>query len=342
MKLTLVPHIKRLPVSVLIATIVILLGCAAPAPAPAPPPAPAPAPPPTPPTAPVPPPSIKIISPEGGATVAEGSVDISVEVMDFNIVTPTSEKVPGEGHIHYYLDVDIPTAPGEPAVTAPNTYKATTETMVTWDKVGPGMHTFGVQLVNNDHTPLEPPAILQVTVNVETAIIVPGADGTALYAYITEVNHYKNWDMWPGKGEMYRSRSAVHGSFLTTYVSEDVYSALQNDEAMMPVNGIIVKENYSPEKDLAATTVMYKVQGYNAEHHDWFWAKYRPDGTIDAEGKVEGCISCHGLRKDNDYIWTNTPPIIQISSPEDGSTVPAGDIEVAVSVFNFNVVSKLS
>lgn len=49
---------------------------------------------------------------------------------------------------------------------------------------------------------------------------------------------------------------------------------------------------------------MYKEKGYDAEHNDWFWAKYTPDGKVDAEGKVKACYDCHGQRKDNDYIWT--------------------------------------
>jgi hypothetical protein len=53
-------------------------------------------------------------------------------------------------------------------------------------------------------------------------------------------------------------------------------------------------------------TVMYKFKGYNPEGGDWFWAKYARDGSVMASGKVEGCIKCHGRRKDNDYIYTGT------------------------------------
>ena len=72
----------------------------------------------------------------------------------------------------------------------------------------------------------------------------------------------------------------------------------------MPDGAIIVKENYTPEGVLDATTVMYKVAGYNPEHNDWFWTKVAADGTIKKEGKVGGCQSCHGAQKDNDYILT--------------------------------------
>jgi hypothetical protein len=65
----------------------------------------------------------------------------------------------------------------------------------------------------------------------------------------------------------------------------------------------MLKENYTPEKKLAAVTVMYKVKGYNPDGGDWFWVKYDPNYDILAEGKVEGCLNCHGSAKANDYVF---------------------------------------
>ncbi len=122
-------------------------------------------------------PSLRIIMPKDGSTVRDGSIEVSVEVANFNLVSPGGANVLGEGHIHYYLDVEIPTTPGAAAVTDSGTYKATTETVVTWDNVGLGTHTLGVQLVNSDHTPLEPPIIAEVTVKVTAPAEDGGADG---------------------------------------------------------------------------------------------------------------------------------------------------------------------
>ena len=49
---------------------------------------------------------------------------------------------------------------------------------------------------------------------------------------------------------------------------------------------------------------MYKKSGYNPEHNDWFWAKVLAYGTVEKEGMVEGCQTCHGDARDNDYVWT--------------------------------------
>jgi LPXTG-motif cell wall-anchored protein len=48
---------------------------------------------------------------------------------------------------------------------------------------------------------------------------------------------------------------------------------------------------------------MYKVEGYNPEGGDWFWAKYQPDGSVDAAGKVASCAGCHlGIADNKDGI----------------------------------------
>ena len=90
--------------------------------------------------------------------------------MAFRLVDKLGEAPKdGEGHVHFYLDVDeIPTTPGKPAVTADeSTYHATAMAIYVWKDVPSGKHTFGVQLVNNDHTPLEPAVTSEQEVTVE-------------------------------------------------------------------------------------------------------------------------------------------------------------------------------
>ncbi len=99
-----------------------------------------------------------------------GSVQVTIEVSNFSVVSKLGQPdAPGEGHIHYYLDAEPPTTPGQPAVTGPGTYAATLEMSHTWENVEPGEHTFYVQLVNNSHTPLETPVVARVTINVLSA-----------------------------------------------------------------------------------------------------------------------------------------------------------------------------
>ncbi len=131
---------------------------------------------------------------------------------------------------------------------------------------------------------------------------MPWASGGDLRYHITIHKPYHKWAMWPGKGEMYKGKEP-HGAFLTTYVNENALDSIKKMNGMTE-HAIIVKENYSPNKELMAITVMYKVKGYNPEGGDWFWAKYDPKFNILAEGKVKECIDCHASEKNNDYIFT--------------------------------------
>ena len=92
---------------------------------------------------------------------------------------------------------------------------------------------------------------------------------------------------------------------------------------------IIIKRNYGgpgvsketvandPEKYLKAVTVMLKRPGYDAETKDWFWVKYKADGSIDtnpkgmklagkvAKGKPKGCTACHTAAPGGDMVFTS-------------------------------------
>ncbi|MFW6150969.1 MAG: plastocyanin/azurin family copper-binding protein [Chloroflexota bacterium] len=124
-------------------------------------------------------PSVEIASPQPGASPETNQVTVEIEVSNFSVVDKLGEEpVAGEGHVHFYMDVEIPTSPGEPAVTGEGTYAVSTENSHTWTDVSPGQHTFSVQLVNNNHSPLEPPVVDSVQVTVEEPAVSPPPAGT--------------------------------------------------------------------------------------------------------------------------------------------------------------------
>lgn len=117
-------------------------------------------------------PSVSITEPTAALATEAGNVEVSVEVKDFEVVDKLNEPaVKGEGHVHFYIDIDeddLPTEAGKAAITADkNSYHAEAATTHTWEDVEAGKHTFCAQLANNDHTPLEPPVTDCVTVTVE-------------------------------------------------------------------------------------------------------------------------------------------------------------------------------
>jgi len=117
--------------------------------------------------------------------------------------------------------------------------------------------------------------------------------------------------------------SKPHGKFLQTLhkkITVDGRTAL-----------VIVKRNYggpnisakavkaNPRKYLKAITVMFKREvGYDTEDKDWFYAKYKPNGSLHtkskmmmnialagrvAKGKDEGCINCHKAAPGGDFVF---------------------------------------
>lgn len=136
----------------------------------------------------------------------------------------------------------------------------------------------------------------------ETQVALPGPDAEKLNEYIIKYHPYRAWQLWPGKGRLYKGKEP-HGALLTTFVNDTAHYSIKNMNGMA-YDSIIVKENYTADKKFDALTVMYRLKGYNPEGGDWFWAKYLPDGKALASGKVGACITCHAKMKENDFIWT--------------------------------------
>jgi len=109
-------------------------------------------------------PAVLIVDPPFDGGVSSGTVTVSVQVTAFVLVPPGRPNLQGTGHLVYYRDVPPRTMQGESALTAPGTYNTSSETVQIWNGVPSGTHTFAVQLVNADDTPLDPPAIDAVDV----------------------------------------------------------------------------------------------------------------------------------------------------------------------------------
>jgi hypothetical protein len=131
----------------------------------------------------------------------------------------------------------------------------------------------------------------------------------------------KGHENWIIKSDFYVGNSP-HGKFLRTYFS------------LVNIGGktyhVVIKDNYGgegatletvgkrPDKYLVAVTVMVQREnGYDPEDNNWFWAKYKPDGSLDknekgmqlagrvAKGMNAGCISCHSAAQGKDFFFTN-------------------------------------
>ena len=130
------------------------------------------------------------------------------------------------------------------------------------------------------------------------------SEADALWA---QMDGYDQWESFPGL-EGIQPGMSPHGAFVRFYVN-DICAESPDDP---PDGSIIIKENFGDEAGtmLGAITVMEKREGYDAEGGDWFWAKYLPGGSLDANpegvplaGKVGGCRGCHmGAGEDRVFV----------------------------------------
>ncbi len=130
----------------------------------------------------------------------------------------------------------------------------------------------------------------------------PGASGMEIWSYLLQQNFRQNFKLWPGTGQLYPG-TQPHGALLSTYVNQIAYDAILAKAGTMPGGSLIVKENHMPDQSLAATTVMYKIPGFDAANGDWFYLTRTAEGMIANEGRVAGCMGCHRLAAGNDYLY---------------------------------------
>lgn len=178
-------------------------------------------------------------------------------------------------------------------------------------------------------TRVAPLAVLAFLVIVFGALVLAQQDqddATRATGYFDEITAapYTDWAFEPNVPEGYYVGVEPHGMILRTFVNDVVTEDLREGDRLVQEGfsegAIIVKENHMPgdvdisemelqepvegfEGNLAALTYMVKLEGYNPEAGDWFWAKMTPDGEIDAAGKPAGCIECHGQVEDQDFVF---------------------------------------
>ncbi len=94
--------------------------------------------------------SFSIVSPEDGSTVEGGQVSVKIDIQNLELVDfkENTTNVEGQGHVHVWLDQDT----SNPLIAS----KLIEGDTLTFNDVPAGEHTLTVQLVNNDHTPIQP------------------------------------------------------------------------------------------------------------------------------------------------------------------------------------------
>ena len=94
-------------------------------------------------------PTLELVAPAAGTTIAAGDVTMSVKTTGLKFVMPSNTLVPGEGHVHFTLDDG-----SEMMSTSPE---------YVYEGVSAGEHTLTAELVQNDTKPFSPPVKQEIT-----------------------------------------------------------------------------------------------------------------------------------------------------------------------------------
>jgi cytochrome P460 len=128
-------------------------------------------------------------------------------------------------------------------------------------------------------------------------------DQTEAGSLWAKMSDYRSWAHFEGHEGIQRSKSKMHGKFVRTFVNG---TGATNPSA--PGYGtIIVKENFSKDdaETLMSMTVMQRIEGYDPENEDWFWARFTPGGELTHAGKVGMCSDCHFDAGGDDFVFLN-------------------------------------
>ena len=100
-------------------------------------------------------PTLDVLTPSEGQTIYGDKVPVLLDAQNFQIVdfANNTKAVAGQGHVHLWLD--------DEQMTAQSAAKATEDTF-TFSDVPAGDHKLRAELVNNDHTSLKPPVVVEV------------------------------------------------------------------------------------------------------------------------------------------------------------------------------------
>lgn len=101
------------------------------------------------------------------------------------------------------------------------------------------------------------------------------------------ISGYQGWQLAPGTQEMQADGGNPHGKYGSVYLNDIALAAVSSEAATLPDGAVFVRENFNEEQVLIKLTVMRKHAG------GWFWSVYEPDGTVQAAGELQSCVTCH-------------------------------------------------
>jgi hypothetical protein len=115
--------------------------------------------------------SLTIVAPASGATVTGPKVKVEADAKNWNLVAAAgSAATPGEGHLHFFIDVPASSVAAGQAIPAgdPKYVHAGAAPLTSRElELSPGQHTITVVAANSAHIALASPVPQSVTFTVK-------------------------------------------------------------------------------------------------------------------------------------------------------------------------------
>ena len=124
---------------------------------------------------------------------------------------------------------------------------------------------------------------------------VSDEDAALAEALWSSMSGYSSWNQLKDWTGVVLSADGTHGDYVQIWANDAAYDAILKGDAM-PDGAILVKEGYDDDggTSLKGLTAMQKIDGYDADNGDWFWAQFDADsGAASSAGALSGCYGCH-------------------------------------------------
>ncbi|MGB0766386.1 MAG: cytochrome P460 family protein [Phycisphaeraceae bacterium] len=120
-----------------------------------------------------------------------------------------------------------------------------------------------------------------------------GQDRVKADALEQEIEDYRTWDT-PDWVAGYTESVHPLPAYVKYYVNAKGMSDIDNP----PDGSVFVKEQFDEDKKFIGLTVMKKIDGYDPENGDWYWAIADTDAELTNAGRLNSswtsnCIDCH-------------------------------------------------
>lgn len=97
--------------------------------------------------------------------------------------------------------------------------------------------------------------------------------------------------------------SNIHGSQVKTFMDAEALKSYQEQRFPYADGSVSLKESYNGSGEIQRLYMMQKIEGYDSNNNDWFYAVMSPEGEVRERGKVGYCISCHARVRDRDFLY---------------------------------------